>query len=118
MAKKREGRHVCKCECGGEVRGIAPDVTGDLSSEAFVRKQRSEWPDRQSTPSEAFVAGDGVRESLHHTDEDREFAADLLGDLDIKAVGPQLEITTQWLCKHRVETARRLSALQAPEPKK
>lgn len=24
MAKreKREGRHVCKCECGGEVRGI------------------------------------------------------------------------------------------------
>lgn len=22
MAKRKEGRHVCKCECGGEVRGI------------------------------------------------------------------------------------------------
>jgi hypothetical protein len=22
MAKKREGKHICKCECGGEVRGI------------------------------------------------------------------------------------------------
>lgn len=22
MAKKKEGRHVGKCECGGEVRGV------------------------------------------------------------------------------------------------
>ena len=25
------------------IRGIAPDCTGDLSSEEFIRKQRDEW---------------------------------------------------------------------------
>jgi hypothetical protein len=56
-----------------------------------------------------------AQEMLSHTDEDREYAVDLLGDLDIKAVGPQLEITTQWFCKARVETALRLAA-QADAP--
>lgn len=27
------------------LRGCAPDATGDLSSEAFIRKLRDEWPD-------------------------------------------------------------------------
>jgi hypothetical protein len=25
------------------LRGVAPDATGDLSSEAFIRQQRDEW---------------------------------------------------------------------------
>ena len=45
-------------------------------------------------------------ENRFHTDRDRDYAASLLDDLDIKAVGPQLEIVTQWMCKVRVETAR------------
>jgi hypothetical protein len=45
-----------------------------------------------------------LAKALHHTEVDREYAADLLGDLDIKAVGPQLEIATQWFCKARIET--------------
>lgn len=28
-----------------DLRGVAPDATGDLSSEAFIRKQRDEWGD-------------------------------------------------------------------------
>lgn len=28
MSKKKEGRRICKCECGGEVRGI--DQFGQL----------------------------------------------------------------------------------------
>lgn len=31
-----------------DVRGIAPDATGDLSSEEFIRRLRDEWPDRQA----------------------------------------------------------------------
>jgi hypothetical protein len=30
-----------------DIRGIAPDATGDLSSEDFVRQLRDEWPDKQ-----------------------------------------------------------------------
>jgi hypothetical protein len=30
-----------------DIRGIAPDATGDLSSEDFVRQMRDEWPDKQ-----------------------------------------------------------------------
>ncbi len=28
-----------------ELRGVAPDATGDLSSEEFVRNLRAEWPE-------------------------------------------------------------------------
>ena len=55
MAKRRklEGRHVCKCECGGEVRGVkefgrlwtwceecSPVVT--IKTDA-LNKERAEW---------------------------------------------------------------------------
>ena len=34
-----------------DVRGIAPNATGDLSSEAFIREQRDSWDDKTSDPT-------------------------------------------------------------------
>jgi hypothetical protein len=34
-----------------DVRGIAPNATGDLSSEAFIREQRDSWDDQPSAPT-------------------------------------------------------------------
>jgi hypothetical protein len=34
-----------------DVRGIAPNATGDLSSEAFIREQRDSWDDHPSSPT-------------------------------------------------------------------
>lgn len=47
------------------------------------------------------------------TDQDREYAADLLGDLGEEGITDQ-EIVAQWLCKVRVETLRAAAPAQEP----
>jgi hypothetical protein len=43
-----------------DLRGCAPDATGNLSSEDFVRGLRDDWPDHQAAGPEKGVAkGDG-----------------------------------------------------------
>jgi hypothetical protein len=49
------------------------------------------------------------QETRFHTDKDREYATDLLDDLGIVPTPTQLADVSQWLCKVRVETARRAS---------
>ena len=41
-----------------KLRGAAPDATGAMSSEEFVRKLRDEWPNRQATLTAAQEAID------------------------------------------------------------
>jgi len=90
------------------------DITNILMSSADDSKRINQILDLMSRRSRGVAQT--PTETLFQTPQDREYATDLLNDLDIKAVGPQLDISTQWFCKARVEQSMRLRRVAQTPP--